>query len=150
MGTTALKAAKLACSASGWTLTNLQLQKLLYIAHMLHAGRGEGHPLIEDEAFEAWDYGPVLPSVYRRASAFGNRPVGNIFHGVGEVEEQDVRELIENTVKKLSKMDAFRLVEIVHEPQGAWHRHYEPGVRGIVIPQEDIKGEYLSRFANAG
>ena len=56
------QAAKYLAKKSGWKYTNLELQKLLYIAHMIHLGK-TGEPLFED-AFEAWNYGPVIPGLY--------------------------------------------------------------------------------------
>lgn len=150
MAITALQAAKLACRASEWNLTNLQLQKILYIAHMLYAGRHDGEPLIGDENFEAWGYGPVLPVVYHHVSAFGNRPVKNVFHRVEDVDpSSDEGKIIVDAVKRLSSMNPFRLVEITHEPKSAWHHHYQPGRLGIDIPQDDILEEYKNRFADA-
>lgn len=149
MAITALQAAKLACSTSGWTLTNLQLQKILYIAHMLHTGR-HGEPLVGDEAFEAWGYGPVLPVVYQHASAFGDRPIKNVFHRVPDVPwGSPEHQIIVDAVERLSRMNPYRLVEITHEPVGAWHRNYFPGVKGIDIPQEDVMAEYKKRFPDA-
>lgn len=148
MGTTALSAAKLACEASGWTLTNLQLQKILYIAHMIYSG-GEGAPkLIEDESFEAWDYGPVLRSVYHTVSSFGNRPIKNVFRGVEDVRDPSATDAIRKAVDVLRDMPPFKLVELTHWPHGAWSKHYTPGVRFARIPQTDIASEYASRFKN--
>ncbi len=144
----ALEAAKLACEHSGWSLSNLQLQKVLYIAHMLYAGRHNGKKLIEDGHFEAWDYGPVLPVIYRHVSAFGSRPVGNVFRRVPSEAKDDELQMIKDTVEHLAEMDPFKLVAIVHEPDSAWYKHYRPGDRHIVIPQSDIQEEYKKRFSS--
>jgi uncharacterized phage-associated protein len=48
---------------SDWKLSNLQMQKILYLAHMVYMDKNSGEPLV-DEDFQAWDYGPVLPSLY--------------------------------------------------------------------------------------
>jgi uncharacterized phage-associated protein len=60
-----LIAAKKVCERRTWGVSNLEINKILYFAHMLFLGRhGLDSPLVE-EMFQAWDYGPVLPSVYR-------------------------------------------------------------------------------------
>ena len=41
-----LQAAKFAAGRSGWTLSNLALQKIIYVAHMLHLGT-HGRPLVK-------------------------------------------------------------------------------------------------------
>ncbi|RWO77206.1 type II toxin-antitoxin system antitoxin SocA domain-containing protein [Mesorhizobium sp.] len=59
-----LSAAKHLAKQSGWSLSNLELQKILYLAHMFYLGR-TGEPLVSGH-FEAWDYGPVHPDLYHR------------------------------------------------------------------------------------
>ncbi|MGK8836188.1 Panacea domain-containing protein [Achromobacter xylosoxidans] len=148
MSVTALEAAKYACAASGWTLTNLQLQKILYIAHMLHLGR-HGKPLIRGEEFEAWDYGPVLPSVYHHVSSFGAGRIKNVFHSIDDLDRHlDETELkaLSSAVKKLKDLAPFRLVEMVHDSRGAWSQVYDPDYRGITIPNRLVEREYDNRF----
>lgn len=149
MSISALQAAKVACETSGWSLTNLQLQKMLYIAHMLYAGRNDGKPLIEDELFEAWDYGPVLPSVYRHVSAFGDKPIRNVFRRIDSIPPwSDEHKIIEDAVKRLSQFNPFRLVEITHEHESAWYKNYFPGATHIEIPHQDVIQEYRDRFSH--
>ena len=73
MTITAQSAASRACCRSGWSLSNLELQKILYVGQMLYLGR-YNEPLV-NEVFEAWDYGPVLPTIYHSAKMFGRSPV---------------------------------------------------------------------------
>lgn len=63
-------------TAEGDAVTPMQLIKLVYIAHGLMLG-AYGRPLI-DEAVEAWQYGPVVPSVYHETKAFRSSPVTGI------------------------------------------------------------------------
>ena len=80
MSVSSLSAARLVCELRDWKVSNLELQKILYIAHMIYLGN-ESVPLI-DENFEAWDYGPVIPELYQHVKGFGAKPVGNVFHSV--------------------------------------------------------------------
>ncbi|MDA1024183.1 MAG: DUF4065 domain-containing protein [Proteobacteria bacterium] len=89
MAVTSLSAAKLICKLSNWSVTNLKLQKILYIAHMFHMGKNDGAPLVEGE-FEAWDYGPVEPSVYKKVKMFGSDPIEDVFFGVPDVESDSL------------------------------------------------------------
>jgi uncharacterized phage-associated protein len=147
MSLTPLQAAKHACELSDWKITNLQLQKILYIASMIYAGRS-GHPkLIFDNDFEAWNYGPVHPVVYKYVSVFGSKPIKNIFHSIDDFDKNSSEsKMIINAVKKLSNIPAFKLVEIVHDNKSAWSKHYIPGIKGITIPHEDVVAEYNARF----
>src|SRR5690606_7691743 len=83
-------AARYLCEKSGWTLSNLQLQKLVYLAHMVHLGSVDREKGLIRERFEAWDYGPVSPALYSEARAFGSGSVKNIFHGHKVPEEAEV------------------------------------------------------------
>ena len=58
MAASILAVAKRLCERSGWSLTNLALQKLCYIAHMIHLSMHDGKPMVSGH-FEAWDFGPV-------------------------------------------------------------------------------------------
>lgn len=146
MTVNALDAAKRLCERSGWTLSNLELQKLLYIAHMFNLGQ-YGKPLISGH-FEAWDYGPVHPELYHRAKIFGSSPVENIFRFSQDIPEGPEAELLDGAVDQLAHKRPGWLVAVTHWDEGAWAKHYVPGARGITIPNQDILQEYRDR-ANA-
>ena len=136
-------AAKRMCERSGWSLSNLELQKLLYIAHMFHLGE-TGEPLIIGR-FEAWDYGPVQPTLYHMAKVFGSSPVKNIFHTAPPIEGRPEADTVDSAVDQLGNEPPGRLVAITHWDKGAWARFYVPGERGIVIPNDAIRQEYEDR-----
>ncbi len=69
-----LSAAGRLCKKSGWCLTNLQLQKMAYLAHMFYMGTHDGEPLVSG-SFEAWDLGPVHPDLYHAVKRHGNASV---------------------------------------------------------------------------
>jgi uncharacterized phage-associated protein len=140
-----LIAAKKVCELRTWGVSNLEINKILYFAHMLFLGRhGLGSPLV-DEMFQAWDYGPVLPSVYHRTKAFGRKPVQNVFYWIPDLPKGGESGIIEEAVDELAGKSPAELVAITHWEDGAWARHYEPGARGIVIPNKDILYEYNLR-----
>jgi len=141
MAISALRAGKYLCEISDWSLTNLSLQKLLYIAHMVHLGT-RGEPFIKD-SFEAWDYGPVLPSLYHQVKIFGSAPIRNIFRSVKDLREDGkAAEWLDEAYEGLGDLRPSQLVAITHREKGAWAKNYVPGVHDIVIPNEDIKAEY--------
>lgn len=136
-----LSAAKRLAERSGWTLSNLELQKILYLAHMFHLGRTDGEPLVPG-FFEAWDYGPVHPDLYRRAKVFGSDPVSNIFHGNIDLPECSERAILDEAYDSLGKLGPGRLVNATHRKEGAWAANYVPGVRHRPIPNTAILAEY--------
>ena len=57
----------------GEELRPLKLQKLLYYAAG-YFGAAYGEPLL-DSTIEAWDYGPVVPEIYREFRDCGSAPI---------------------------------------------------------------------------
>lgn len=149
MAISVLSAAKHMGLHSQWSLSNLALQKLIYICQMLHLGQhGLEKPLVYG-SFEAWDYGPVHPNLYQQAKVYGADPVRNIFRNIEDVKADSSKAgLMDRIVDSLGN-DTSRLVAITHWKHGAWAKNYQPGIRGIVIPNEDILEEYNKRLADA-
>lgn len=139
-----LAAAKRLGEQSGWSLSNLEMQKLLYLAHMYCLG-GRNRPLV-DGYFEAWDYGPVHPVLYHRVKIFGKSPVENVFHAISDLNPAtpDV-DLLDQSVKQFAHAAPGRLVAITHWDEGAWAKCYHPGARHVIIPNEVIRQEYIDR-----
>lgn len=129
-------AARTLGSESGWSLSNLEMQKTLYVAQMLHLGR-TGRPLF-DNRIEAWDYGPVVPDLYHEAKRFGRQPVADIFDAPHfealSCEAMSIRDALIMT----RHMSAGQLVAYTHRPGGAWEMHYKPHDRSSEIPMSAI------------
>ena len=122
------------------TLTHLQIQKLLYLGHMVHLGVHDA-PLVVGH-FEAWDFGPVHPVLYHSIKHFGSRPIDEIPYGKGVIEGITEHSVMDYIIGTFSQKTGADLVRITHWEQGAWWKHYRPMVRGIVIPDDDITEEY--------
>lgn len=141
MAVPALSAAKFLAEESDWALSNLSLQKLIYLAHMVHLGR-HGTKLIKEQ-FEAWDYGPVVPDVYHRLKSFGAGAVKNVFRRVRSIDSSGTEAgVLKDVYDSFSHLPPSRLVSATHRPEGAWRSVYQPGLQGIVIPTREISAEY--------
>ena len=139
-----IDAGKTLCELSGWAVSNLQLQKILYLAHMLHLGRF-GKPLISD-GFQAWEYGPVAPNLYHRVKGFGSQPIQKmIFWEKGAEEGSTQFDLLRETITALKGLTGAQLVSLTHWEKGAWYQTYRGGKRGIPIPDNLIMKEYSAR-----
>lgn len=136
--------AKFICERGDWKVTNLKLQKLIYMAQMLYLGR-HGTRLANAD-FEAWDYGPVEPDLYHKIKMFGSSSVEDVFFDARYFKKDDERRaiLIEVCDKLLHKRPG-ELIDITHWPDGAWARYYVPGSRYIRIPDAAILQEYRDR-----
>lgn len=134
-------AARKICELGDWKVTNLQLQKILYLAHMVFMGNNDGEPLIRNN-FEAWDYGPVVPDLYHEAKKYGSKPIRMGFYSFQDISNSpEEAELVRACERLLSKSPS-RLVDFTHRPGGAWDRNYIPGARGVIIPNQHILEEY--------
>ncbi len=138
-----ISATKFLCETADWRITNLRLQKVLYIAHMVFLGE-ENEPLVLGN-FEAWDYGPVHPEVYQEVKFFGDDPIRDIFPDFQEENAEKEKKYIKQAVKELGDCSTADLVGITHWKGGAWAKNYIPDARGIIISNEDIKEEYRVR-----
>jgi uncharacterized phage-associated protein len=139
-----MQAARKICEQGSWRVTNLGLQKSLYIAQMLFMGENNGSRLITAD-FEAWDYGPVVPEVYRRVRMFGANPIQNIFFSEPRINDGMREAHLHNVCTFLVDKKPGELVAITHWKGGAWAKNYRPGALNIPIPDRDIFDEYRRR-----
>lgn len=138
--------AKFICAEGEWKVSNLRLQKIMFMAQMFYMGEHDGERLF-DASFEAWDYGPVIPQLYHKVKAFGSSPVEDVFYHALPFAENSPRRLsLKEVCSELLKRTPGQLVEISHWDKGAWAKHYVPRVRGISIPDADIRAEYSDRL----
>lgn len=144
MPLTAMQTARKVCEHGSWKVTNLGLQKILYIAQMLFMGENNGVRLVDAE-FEAWDYGPVVPSVYRRVRMFGANPIQDIFFSEPRITDGLREAHLHNVCTFLANKKPGELVSITHWKDGAWAKNYQPGALGVLIPDGDILDEYRRR-----
>lgn len=139
MTITSFEAAKCICNLSEWTITNLQVHKLLYLAHMVYLGRNK-NPLV-DELFQAWMFGPVLPKVYNRFKIFGSSPVRKQIFNNLEFPKKKEFSILEETWRLLKDKKGWELVALTHREGGAWEKYFYPDLNSL-IPNESIIEEY--------
>ena len=142
MAASIMQVARTLGSLSGWSLSNLELQKMAYISEMLHLGRF-GVPLI-DEEWQAWDYGPVQPDLYHKVKAYGNSPVRDVFTMPSLVEGTSEHNSVRETHNLMRSMRPGQMVNVTHQAGGAWANNYQTGLRGVRIPKEQIRAEYAT------
>ncbi|MGJ3629828.1 Panacea domain-containing protein [Sphingomonas sp. MMS24-JH45] len=133
------------CELQGWNLTNLQAQKLLYFAHMIALGESDGARPLVNELFQAWDYGPVLPSAYREVKIFGDKPIKPFLFSHRQ-PERTFDGVIKSTLDQLGGLSSSKLVAESHWVNGAWAEYYRAGSRGTDIPNDAVLAEYKKRI----
>ncbi len=139
---TSFQAAKITAEAVDWSVTNLRLQKMLYIAHMYYTGENK-QPLI-GEAFQAWAYGPVLPTLYHELKVFRAKNIKpSAFRHVADVSvDSPERAHVVEMANFLRKYETSQLIGITHRLNAAWSKSYKPRIRNIEIPTAAIIQEY--------
>lgn len=143
MSVSSTDAANYLCDKSGWKISNLQLQKILYMADMNYIGQSNSRLI--DEDFEAWDYGPVLPSLYHKCKAFGSKAIPNIFWGAKDISGTSEAKMLDLAWEKLKSATPGQLVETTHAPDGAWVRLYGRAIRNAKISASDMIDEFNRR-----
>ncbi|MGN8497338.1 Panacea domain-containing protein [Helicobacter pylori] len=73
-------------------ITNLKLQKMLYIA------QAESDSKLIKEDFQAWDYGPVIPDVYRNFCINGSTPITKREEIPNNIDREKEKELLKSTI----------------------------------------------------
>lgn len=125
-------------------VSNLKLQKILYFIQLEFLLRDKKEPCFK-ENIEAWNFGPVVPSVYHEFKIYGSLPIPKIsyvYDGsngflnlsreeyVPSIKSVD-RLIIEDVVNECDRFSAGQLVEITHN-QRPWRRAYTQGKNNII------------------
>lgn len=139
-------------------VSNLKLQKIMYFLNALSLIE-RNKPLIDDQKFEKWDYGPVIHSVYTEYSAHGRSSIESpekhilfertnndmlkryiVSFQENNLNEEDIN-FIRNNILKFLYFKPFELVNYSHE---------EPQWRNKTIYEYDDKKtkEYYSIKSN--
>lgn len=117
-------------------LTNLKLQKLLYFAWIKYFEK-TGKTLFDDE-FEAWKYGPVVPSVYYDFWQYAGSTI--VFAKTpSSIVDSETKEFLLSMLMEYKDCDAYDLITASHETR-AWKNSYIPGLKRK-IPRSSMEGE---------
>lgn len=130
--------------------TPMQIIKLVYICHGWMLGL-HGRPLIF-QPVEAWQYGPVISTVYQGVKQFGGSHVtGKIEARDGEFDEIE-SDLIEQVCDKYSRLSGIALSRLTHAQDTPWHTIWNMYGQNSIIPNDLIEDHYAekARAAVAG
>jgi uncharacterized phage-associated protein len=138
-------------------LTPMHVQKLCYFAHGFNLAITDA-PLTNDRV-EAWEFGPVFPTLYDALKRYGAGEVGEQIRErnwaaegnargnvVSEVFSQDEQEVIEGVLETYGDFEAYKLSALTHEAGSPWEKTYRPGRKNLLIPNNLIK-DYFCELA---
>ena len=155
----------------GKSLTPMKLQKLVYFAHGWYLALTEGKPLV-DEHPEAWEYGPVFPSLYHAFKRFGGGAISGrasdvrietnpatgrrtTFRFVTPTLDEDPdpssRDFSKGVVRRVWEVygpwSGLQLSQLTHLSDGPWYatREANPQRKGSDIPDKDIQRYFAKK-----
>lgn len=129
------------CADAGdQAVTPMQLIKLVYIAHGYMLGR-HGKPLL-DEPVEAWQYGPVVPSVYRAVKSYRSAPVVKVPGASAHDFSESERDIMNAVASGYGKVNALLLSSATHQPGTPWRQTWDTFGRNAPISNDLIEAFY--------
>ena len=139
------------------TISPIKLQKALYFTFAYWPGfigkskKGQYveeqidlSPYLFEEEFEAWTYGPVLPTIYNK---YKDNKLEIIKEHPKELSISDtLKETIDSILKDTFEISDFKLVALSHEDK-VWQMNYneDDENHNIIIKREDILDEYTEK-----
>lgn len=119
---------------SSRSIDALKLQKLLFIAAGEYLAM-TGHTMFE-EPIEAWDYGPVVHSVYTAyKSTEGERAITEPVQGDPDNLNDTARCCCESVVATYGHLTGPQLIRVTHEMR-PWRESYRQGAYRTEIPSQ--------------
>jgi uncharacterized phage-associated protein len=139
----------------GLRLTHMAIHKIIFYAHGWYLAE-TNEPLVR-QAFEAWDYGPVLKPVYEALRPSGKKPVairathfdpvsGNTRVVSANFASSDVS-FVRNVLRAYGHLDALELSHLTHRSGSPWDQVWNaPGGKitlGMTISNDAIREDFL-------
>lgn len=124
------------CTKDRNPISNLQLQKILYYIQREFLQQGA---MAFSENIEAWQFGPVVPEVYKQYCGFGALPIRMRY--VVTIQSND-KSIINSIVEKKRILNPWDMVSDTHSSGKAWDLIYRGGLGDHqIIPQELIRNK---------
>lgn len=117
-------------------ITNLQLQKALYVFAAEYIREFNEYPYDEDKIM-AWKYGPAIHNVYKEYNKYGSLPITEVSNhrrfnpNIRKFESNiydrknisdDYQEIVEEYLEEFLSINIFKIVEFTHS-QKFWASH---------------------------
>lgn len=126
-------------------ITIMRLVKLMYFAQGWHLAHTDS-PLFSEE-IQAWQYGPVVPSIYHEAKYFGSAPIDRfLMAGVpANALSEYGQYLIDWLDAHYANTSTAKLADETHQRGTPWHQTYD-GSRNRVIPRHLMRDWFRAQL----
>jgi uncharacterized phage-associated protein len=147
---------------SNRTLSPMKVQKLVYFAHGWYLAL-TGEPLI-NEPVEAWQFGPVIPSLYHALKDYGSKDIADPltddpFHvfaddeiheysiddGYDPKENELAKQIIKRVWEVYGGFSAVQLSNLTHDEDAPWNQTPDKDKKHTVIDSGRIR-DYFARM----
>ena len=126
--------------SEGRPLTNMQLQKHVFL------GQGYGLALLDLPLYyqntHAWQWGPVVPKLYKALQQYGS---GQVTQEIGSEDELDTTSdeyrVLSGVWNAYKMYSGAQLSALTHRDGSPWSKTWSQSKFGV-IPLEDIKAYY--------
>lgn len=135
------------------SVTPMKLQKMLFFCHADFLVQLNSRLVIQD--FEAWDHGPVIPSVYQEFKIFRDSPIDGRARSFDPVTATSktasisLAPVLENRIRELydfyKSLDALALSNLSHTTGGPW-RHARSMFANGLNADRRIDTDMITRF----
>ncbi|NBB81068.1 MAG: DUF4065 domain-containing protein [Verrucomicrobia bacterium] len=123
------------------SLSNLKLQKLVYISQGLALGM-TGSSLIHNHV-HAWQYGPVFPKLYKKLRRYGSGKVCEKIESDDVVQPgTEADQIIKIVWEVYGDRSGSFLSTLTHEEDSPWSSAIEKEGVNAIIPLSDIESHY--------
>lgn len=127
----------------------MKMQRLLYIICEQYFVLTKSWIL--NESFEAWDYGPVLRSLYEKCDTYNEKDIRKFIRDrngkVKIINEENyplLKDIIKNVYMKYKNYTGIEISEILRKKDSAWYKAYM--AYNLYINEEDIMIEGKQRW----
>lgn len=117
-------------SEEQYGVTQMKLQKLVYLAYGWHLAQSDGRDRISNEPPQAWQFGPVFPSLYRSSAKYGAAQIHEplvvlrgeeLFTPYVPYSDQWTLRTLSKVWKKYRSVSAIRLMALTHQKDTPWY-----------------------------
>lgn len=136
---------------SGKSLTNMQLQKLVYIAHGYSLAK-LGKPLFHNN-IHAFEWGPVIPNLYKTLRQYGAGEVRDYIptDAAPISDDSPEMEIIREVWQDYGESSGLELSALTHRTGTPWSETWRTNQFGVISDEliaEHYRRDLYERFDN--
>jgi uncharacterized phage-associated protein len=136
---------------TGKELTPMKLIKMVYIAHGWHLAL-TSQPLLS-EAVHAWQYGPVITSLYEKIKGYGKHQIDSLIilyqneeSIIPIVKDENILPILNRVWDVYSDYNGLQLSSLTHQDGTPWEVTTRQANKNSIIANDLIKNYYQTKL----